>query len=191
MHSSRRRFARWAARRVRGAQERGRLFALWTPVLARRARRRVSRCSIALQLCASRGSVFGTGVRFVDASARRDSETMIYITCALATCRAAPATLELLGERGYGVPVARIEGARSRPHRNLNGGKSAYGQSTPQTPSYQLFGVRKGDAGAQCSDERAALSRRLRLLPRRETVNPSAGPSVGTYRTTSNGRSEQ
>ena len=30
-----------------------------------------------------------------------------------------------------------------------------------------------------------------RLLPRRETVNPSAGPSVGTYRTTSNGRSEQ
>ena len=45
------------------------------------------------------GSVFGTGVRFVDASARRDSETMIYITFALATCRAASAALELLGEQ--------------------------------------------------------------------------------------------
>ena len=43
---------------VRGAQERGRLSVLWTLVLARRARRRVSRCSIALQLCARVGSVF-------------------------------------------------------------------------------------------------------------------------------------
>ena len=106
MLSSRRRFARWAARRVRGAQERGRLSVLWTLVLARRAkmlvlapraRRRVSRCSIALQLCASRGSVFGTGVRFVDASARRDSETMIYITCALATSSSACCTRAALG----------------------------------------------------------------------------------------------
>ena len=54
-------------------------------VLAPRARRRVSRCSIALQLCARRQR-FWHRRRFVDASARRDSETMIYITCALATC---------------------------------------------------------------------------------------------------------
>ena len=47
--------------------------------------------------------------------------------------------------------MGRIEGARSRPHRNLNGGKPAYGQSIPRTPTYQLLGVRKGDAGAQCS----------------------------------------
>ena len=112
-------------------------------------------------------------------------------TTGLRVCTPYGRTSEEAHQRGSRVSVGRIEGARSRPHRKLNGGKSAYGQSTPQTPTYQLFGVRKGDAGAQCSGERAALSRRLRLLPRRETVNPSAGPSVGTYRTTSNGRSEQ
>jgi hypothetical protein len=72
-------------------------------VLAPRARRRVSRCSICFAAVRV-GSVFGTGVRFVDASARRDSETMIYITCALATCLAAPAALELLESSEFGPP---------------------------------------------------------------------------------------
>ena len=54
-------------------------------------------------------------------------------------------------ERGPCGAVARIEGARSRPHQNLYAPRSATSQSTPRTPTYQLLGLGKGDAGAQCS----------------------------------------
>ena len=56
-------------------------------------------------------------------------------------------------ERGCGVSVAWIEAARSRPHQNLYAPRSARGQKTPRTPTSQLLGVGKGDAGAQCSGE--------------------------------------
>ena len=57
----------------------------------------------------------------------------------------------------------------------------------PPGPQHITFlGLGKGDAGAQGSVKGLPSPRRLWLLPRRETVNPSAGPSVGTYRTTSN-----
>ena len=41
--------------------------------------------------------------------------------------------------------------ARARPHQNLYAPRSASSQSTPRTPTYQLLGLGKGDAGAQCS----------------------------------------
>ena len=41
--------------------------------------------------------------------------------------------------------------ARARPHQNLYAPRSATSQSTPRTPTYQLLGLGKGDAGAQCS----------------------------------------
>ena len=66
-----------------------------------------------------------------------------------------------------------------------------YAYPYPTSPTYQLFGLEKGDAGAQYSVKGLPSPRRLWLLPRRETVYPSAGPSVGTYRTMSNDRSEQ
>ena len=47
--------------------------------------------------------------------------------------------------------VALVECVRSRPHPNFYGRKPAYGQSIPRTPTYQLFGLEKGDAGAQYS----------------------------------------
>ena len=58
----------------------------------------------------------------------------------------------------------------------------------PPDPNIPTFWAGKRATPARSASvwQRAALSRRLRLLPRRETVNPSAGPSVGTYRTTSN-----
>ena len=60
----------------------------------------------------------------------------------------------------------------------------------PPDPNIPTFWAGKRATPARTGSasvwQRAALSRRLRLLPRRETVNPSAGPSVGTYRTTSN-----
>ena len=46
-------------------------------------------------------------------------------------------------QRGCGVPAARI-GARSRPLGKLYAQKSACGQSTPRTPTSQLFGLEKG-----------------------------------------------
>ena len=76
--------------------------------------------------------------------------------------------------------------ALTRPLENLYVRKPAYNQSIPRTPTYQLFGLEKGDAGAQYSVKGLPSPRRLWLLPRRETVYPSAGPSVGTYRTMSN-----
>ena len=58
----------------------------------------------------------------------------------------------------------------------------------PPDPNIPTFWAGKRATPARSASvwQRATLSRRLRLLPRRETVNPSAGPSVGTYRTTSN-----
>ena len=58
-------------------------------------------------------------------------------------------------------------------------------------PNIPAFWGEKGRRRRAVQCERAALSRQLRLLARRETVNPSARQCVGTYLTTWNGWSEQ